>query len=153
MVPEGLTLTLYEKEHWRGWHQIREGQAYHGEKGSRGLVCQKIYDKPGYFHSLKIEREKQGKIVGYWKGITASEAQQFTYTVGLKSSDAKLTKTQKQEKINRSFSQGFSASATVSGDVGIVSGSASLKLEGKYKRDKDTENTIKQELSTTAESN
>ena len=130
MVPEGLTLTLYEKEHWRGWHQIREGQAYHGEKGSRGLVCQKIYDKERYFHSLKIEREKQGKITGYWKGITASEAQKFTYTVGLSSSDDKLSKTQKQDKINRSFTQGFQASGTMNVNLGIFGGEGGLKATG-----------------------
>jgi hypothetical protein len=153
MVPEGYDLTLYEKEAWRGWHQSRGGKALWGEKGPRGLVCQPIYHSVGYFKSLKIEQRKVGKVVGYWKGITSSEGQMFKSTVGLESKDSKLTNNAKKEMMNKSFSQGFSASVTASADVGFASASASVGGSGKFSYDKDTENNIAREISNTSESN
>lgn len=38
--------------------------------------------------SIRIEKEKAGQATGYWKGITATEAQKFTFSVGIVNTDS-----------------------------------------------------------------
>ena len=49
--------------------------------------------------SLKIEKIKAKKPVAYWKGITASSPQTFTYTVGIGDIKNKLDKTSSAIKL------------------------------------------------------
>ena len=44
-----------------------------------------VYNGAGV-KSIRIEKEKAGQATGFWKGITSTEAQEFTYTVGVTSS-------------------------------------------------------------------
>ena len=39
--------------------------------------------KRGELNSFKIMKQKKGKATGYWKGITSTGSQEFTYTVGI----------------------------------------------------------------------
>ena len=44
-----------------------------------------VYNGAGV-KSIRIEKEKAGHATGFWKGITSTEATEFTYTVGISSS-------------------------------------------------------------------
>ena len=72
MVPPGYDLTLYEKEHWRGDHQIVTGSLNDGTSGNNDLECKSLTKST--VKSLRVSRRPQGKTVGYWRGITSSEA-------------------------------------------------------------------------------
>ena len=41
-----------------------------------------VHYKDGGVKSIRLEKDKVGKASGYWKGITSTEAQEFTYSVG-----------------------------------------------------------------------
>ena len=93
MVPPGYDLTLYSKEAWRGYHEVYHGKANYGETGVRDLICQPLTTNSWqYFKSLKITKRPSTKITGYWKGITSSEGQKFSFTVGISSVNGKLSK-------------------------------------------------------------
>ena len=42
----------------------------------------------GVLNSFKIMKQKKGKATGYWKGITSTGSQEFTYTVGISNTDS-----------------------------------------------------------------
>ena len=50
-----------------------------------------VYDKGHGVKSIKIEKDRAGHATGYWKGITSTEAQEFTYSVGITSSESSQT--------------------------------------------------------------
>ena len=47
-----------------------------------------VYDKGHGVKSIKIEKDRAGHATGYWKGITATEAQKFTFSVGIVNTDS-----------------------------------------------------------------
>ena len=57
--------------------------AYQDKETGR-MVCQPI-PLAGY-KSIEIKMSKEGKATGYWKGITTSNSQGYTFTVGMESS-------------------------------------------------------------------
>ena len=50
-----------------------------------------VFYKDGGVKSIRLEKDKVGKASGFWKGITSTEAQEFTYSVGIKSNDSDKT--------------------------------------------------------------
>ena len=155
MVPPGFDLTLYGKEAWRGYHEVYNGKAHYGETGVRDLICQPLNTVTwNYFKSLKITKRPSSKITGYWKGITSSEGQDFTFTVGISSTNSKLSKKTQQEMLKKSFDQGFEASVTAGGSFGsVASFEATAKTNLNISVDSETESEVSKEISSAAESN
>ena len=50
-----------------------------------------VYHEYGGVKSIRIEKNGTGRASGYWKGITSTEAQEFTYSVGITSTDSNST--------------------------------------------------------------
>ena len=95
MVPPGLIATTYYAANWSGATTKYEGRKSRKPEldaidpskvktgyapGIEGMECQTL---SSYLASLRIDKVPKRKPVGYWKGITASSSQDFTYTVGI----------------------------------------------------------------------
>ena len=50
-----------------------------------------VFYEGGGVKSIRLMKNKTGKASGYWKGITSTEAQEFTYSVGITSTDSNST--------------------------------------------------------------
>ena len=61
-------------------------------------------------HSLRIDKDRKKKPIAYWKGITASAPQTFTYTVGIGSTDSKKGTDSHVTALTKSMEVGVSAS-------------------------------------------
>ena len=72
------------------------------DKGVYGPEHDVFYEGGGV-KSIRIEKDKTGKASGFWKGITSTEAQEFTYSVGITSTDSNSTTKQSAEKLNTSL--------------------------------------------------
>ena len=96
---EGLDASVDDKgEKVRATYEVIEGAFAEGSDEGR-LKCQPIknrvisgyeanaYNKKG-IGSFKIMKQEQGKATGYWKGITSTGSQEFTYTVGISNKDS-----------------------------------------------------------------
>ena len=113
MLRPGYKVILYEKPKFQGLdayvndkgetipanYEVIEGAWAEGSDEGR-LKCQPIKNRviaEGYkkqarsktgIGSFKIMKQEQGKATGYWKGITSTGSQEFTYTVGISSKDS-----------------------------------------------------------------
>ena len=80
---------------------------------------QKITEKS----SLRISKSSlgHGKAVGFWSGITATEAQTFTYTIGITSDNSTSTKEEGIAIIKNATDWGVEAGGTIPYiNVGVV---------------------------------
>ena len=95
MVPPGLIVTTYYAANWSGATTKYEGRKSRKPEldaidpskvktgyapGIEDMECQTL---SSYLASLRIDKVPKRKPIGYWKGITASSSQDFTYTVGI----------------------------------------------------------------------
>ena len=82
-------------------------------------------------------------MTGYWKGITTSEAQTYSYSVGISSTDALQDATEKVTTLNDSKEAGqeYSGSATTSVTGGIVSAEVTVSGGGHESTSKTEENS------------
>ena len=73
-----------------------------------------IYEstKKSGIRSIRLEKQKEGKAKGFWKGITSTEAQEFSFTVGITSTDSNSTSQQSAQKLNESLESGWNESGT-----------------------------------------
>ena len=71
LVPFGYDLTLFTEQDWRGSEKTITGLLKNDATGVGSLKCQKV--STGQAKSIRIDKHKQGKSTGYWKGITASD--------------------------------------------------------------------------------
>ena len=63
-----------------------------GQETSTKFTGEKdVFTKGVGVKSIRMEKEKTGKASGFWKGITSTEAQEFTYSVGITSTDSNST--------------------------------------------------------------
>ena len=101
MVPPGYKLTLYSQDAQRGEEEGFWGAYEQGQRGDSKVKCQQVETliNGNEWHnvgisakSMRIVKNKEGQATGYWKGITTSEKQKFTYQVGLSSKDETSTK-------------------------------------------------------------
>ena len=102
-------------------------------------------DKNDYgVRSIRLEKENKGKATGFWKGITSTEAQEFTYTVGITSTDSNSTSKSSAEKLNSSLESGWNASVTAGAKAGFmgsgVSVEGTLGKSGTETKDKERSN-------------
>ena len=88
-----------------------------------------VFYKDGGVKSIRLEKDKTGKASGYWKGITSTEAQEFTYSVGITSTDSNSTTQQSAEKLNKSLESGWNASVTAEAKAGVP-GYGSVSVSG-----------------------
>lgn len=112
MLRPGYKVILYELPKWQGidasvddegnetkaTYEIIEGAYLHGSEEGR-LLCQPIKNSvitgkeknsigQKGVGSFIILKNQAGKATGYWKGITSTGSQEFTYTVGISNSDS-----------------------------------------------------------------
>ena len=112
MLRPGYKVILYELPKWQGidasvddegnetkaTYEIIEGAYLNGSEEGR-LLCQPIKNSvirgkeknaigQRGVGSFKILKNQAGKATGYWKGITSTGSQEFTYTVGISNSDS-----------------------------------------------------------------
>ena len=76
--------------------------------------------------SIRIEKNKRGKVTGYWKGITSSEAQDYTYTVGIKDTDSSSSVANSASELNKSLETGYNANVSAEAKAGYMGSSVSL---------------------------
>ena len=100
-----------------------------------------VFWKGGGVKSIRLEKDKVGKASGFWKGITSTEAQEFTYSVGITSTDSNTTTESSVEKLNKSLESGWNASVTAEAKAGFLGfGSACVSGtvggEGSNKKEK-----------------
>ena len=72
-----------------------------------------IKEEPFGIRSIRLEKQKEGKAKGFWKGITSTEAQEFSFTVGITSTDSNSTSAQSAMKLNSSLESGWNESGTL----------------------------------------
>ena len=92
MVPHGYTLSVYAENNFKAEiDTVRGGLEDNG--GGRNichdfkLTADEKRKKAKQVQSLRIIRNKAGKIVTYWKSVTASETTTSAFTVKLKASN------------------------------------------------------------------
>ena len=104
--------------------------------------------------SIRLEKESVGKASGFWKGITSTEAQEFTYSVGITSTDSNTTTESSVDKLNKALESGWNASVTAEAKADFVFGSAGVSAtagaEGSSKKEKALENSVSEEITNTA---
>ena len=61
---------------------------------------------------MRIVKNKQGQATGFWKGITSSESQEYTYTVGITNKDSTTSAATSAVELNKSLESGWNASVT-----------------------------------------
>ena len=114
-----------------------------------------VHYKDGGVKSIRLEKDKVGKASGYWKGITSTEAQEFTYSVGITSTDSNSTTESSAEKLNKSLESGWNASVTAEAKAGVL-GFGSVGVSGTVggdvndKKEKALENSVAEEIASTA---
>ena len=116
---------------------------------------QDVFYKQSGVKSIRMEKEKMGKASGFWKGITSTEAQEFTYSVGITSTDSNSTTESSAQKLNSSMESGWNASVTAEAKAGVpgfgeVGVSGTVGKTGNSKMEKARENLVSQEISSTA---
>ena len=100
-------------------------------------------------------KNKTGKASGFWKGITSTEAQEFTYSVGITSTDSNSTTAQSAEKLTNSLASGWNASVTAEAKAGVpgfgsVGVSGTVGATGSSASQKALENSVSAEIASTA---
>ena len=88
-----------------------------------------VFYKGGGVKSIRLEKDKTGKASGFWKGITSTEAQEFTFSVGITSTDSNSTTEQSAKKLNTSLESGWNASVTAEAKAGVP-GYGSVSVSG-----------------------
>jgi hypothetical protein len=107
--------------------------------------------------SLRIDKKAEKKAIAYWKGITASSPQKFTYTVGIGSGTSDKSTDDKVEQITKAMETGITAS--IKGKAGFswfgLGGSveAEAKSETKFGGKNKSETRSMEEVSSTGTSN
>ena len=76
------------------------------------LQCVKLAPELDTVKSLKIEKIKDRKPIAYWKGITASSPQTFTYSVGIGDAKNKKDKAASAKKLFTAIDSGFKTNVT-----------------------------------------
>ena len=108
LIPVGLRVTFFEEDFklFESEQNASDGiEHFYGKKmpsevGRNILQCQTT-DFGDVKGSIRISKEGHGKITGYWTGITATEAQTFTYTVGVSSEDSASTTKENISKLSK----------------------------------------------------
>ena len=106
-----------------------------------------VFYKGGGVKSIRMEKDKMGKASGFWKGITSTEAQEFTYSVGITSTDSNDTTNSSAQKLNQSLESGWNASVTAEAKAGVpgfgeVGVSGTVGGTGNNKTEKAGENSV-----------
>ena len=69
--------------------------------------------------------------MGYWKGITSTESQKFSYSVGITSSQSSISTIESAQKLNKSLESGWNASVTAEARAGFAGfGSVGVAVTG-----------------------
>ena len=104
--------------------------------------------------SIRIRSKKTGRVTGYWKGITTSEAQTYTFSVGIKSEDAQKTASESVKSMTDALESGFDASVSASAVVSFFgsgsSVSATTSASGSSSSSSSTSESLAKEISSTA---
>ena len=99
-------------------------------------------------------KNKQGQATGFWKGITSSESQEYTYTVGITNEDGTSSAATSAKDLSSSLESGWNASVTAEAKgkvfgVGLsISGTAGM--HGTSKSSDALSQSIKAEISSAA---
>ena len=90
MVPPGYELDYFTQNYFKGPKKTFVGEFLRkNEVNNFELACQPIeIDDKKARGSIRIRQQPTGRVTGYWKGITSSEAQIYTFSVGLRSTDS-----------------------------------------------------------------
>ena len=76
--------------------------------------------------SIRIMKDKAGQATGFWKGITSTEEQEFTYTVGITSSTTDTEGETSAEKLKKSLESGWNGSITAEAKAGFMGSGVSV---------------------------
>ena len=109
--------------------------------------------KTSFTGSLRIAKHGHGKATGYWTGVTATEAQTFTYTIGITSDDETSTKNENITKIKDAMDWGINGKVTLGtyGEVeaglsgvatATVGASAEVEIGGDYNIEETEETEV-----------
>lgn len=110
MVPAGYLVNIYDSYSFNGKKTQYRGSwvDYHTQE----MACINLADEDKNTNkSVEIVRGREEGIVGQWVGITATESQTFTYTVGITKGDSQESNRQVMDK----FSVGAEASFSFMG--------------------------------------
>ena len=105
--------------------------------------------------SIRLEARKEGRVTGYWKGITTSEAQTYSYSVGISNADAARSAQDSVRTLNESVAAGTNMAYAAKGSAsvfGFLAAEAS-GTEGETKSQdsgSSASDTISREISSTA---
>ena len=76
--------------------------------------------------SIRIQKHNRGKVTGYWKGITSSEAQDYTYTVGIKDTDSSSSVANSASELNKSLETGYNGNVSAEAKASFMGIGAGL---------------------------
>ena len=117
------------------------------------MKCQKLMQGESiYTNSLKIVKHIQGRATGYWKGITSTEAQKFTYHVGISSTEQESSKNSSVNKLGSSLESGWSASGSMSAGAYGVGVSTSAGYHSNSGSSSSDETEAAKEIASTSSS-
>ena len=170
MVPPGLVATTYKGANWSGAQETHEGQMAKKPEldrirkskvstgyapGIESVACQKIIN--GDVKSLRVDKVPKKKPVAYWKGITATNSQDFTYFVGIQNDDKTKSSNADASELAKSMEAGLSTS--MKGGAGFSWGGIGAKAEAevssstKFGGRTSTETRTMEEISSSAGTN
>ena len=78
------------------------------------------------YGSLRIVKEQKGKLTGYWKGITSSQTQEYTFTVGITSDQSTKSIGSAAATLSKSLESGYNASVTAEAKAGFMGSGVSI---------------------------
>jgi len=151
MVPPGYELDFFKSNYFKGTPETLQGALKRQEKNNFELACQPLTSMKGTaateYGSMRIRSKKTGRMTGYWKGITTSEAQIYTFSVGIKSTDAQTSASDSASTMNSALESGWDASVSAGAKVGFMGSGASVKVEGGMHGSESSSSSIHASLS------
>ena len=124
--------------------------AYQDKETGR-MVCQPI-PLAGY-KSIEIKMSKEGKATGYWKGITTSNSQGYTFTVGMESSKEDTSKDEQTKSLKTSLETGWEVSGGLEASFGGLGAGLSSSAHSTSTEEKSQEDTVSREITDTVGEN
>ena len=103
---------------------------------------------------MRIVKNKQGQATGFWKGITSSESQEYTYTVGITNKDGTTSAATSATELNKSLESGWNASVTAAAKAEFMGSGLSVSgtagMHGTSKSSQALSQSIQSEISSAA---
>lgn len=133
-VPSGYSLRCYKDDLWTDFSEDIVGE--YEDDSTQKPKCQDLVE-PGQCNSWKVVKNRYGQenpdpALGFWKGITSTESQEFEYRVGISNTESAGSSSENAASIEHALTIGISKTAEVSGSYGFVSGGVSTTYSAEY---------------------